>query len=606
MIRKLVLLFLILVLSFGCAQATDYYFSPDGTGDAYTLENPGDPSVGDALLQAGDTGYFKGGLYQDKTMAITHSGTIDNPITLTNYPGEYPVLNGSQRTTTDYNGLDIKSVKYINVSNLTFTNYNQGVYVRYDASATNCALGIHLYNITASHTGSSGICFNNFVQYSSIRNCTVEDNGWNSLAIYGTSENKSDPVKYTHDVIVENCTTLPPYGHSAIDLYGGMENLTLKNNTIDGGIVFTHPTSGVTVDKLLRFSVLDGNIVKNSYAQGIYVEANDSIFRNNHVYNCSDVAIRTFSYVDNLTLENNIVHDNVGSGIYITGQNVLCVGNTVYNHTTGSTYDYRIQTGGGTIRNPVLPSNSVYSHVKIYSGACDSIIEFLGGRVFSTSGATSYGVAGSTYTVSNTAENAVLYSYSAIPAEGTVTVTPRAPVGSELLNFTAESTDGNAVTFTACNLTYGYQYRIKEDGVEKSTQLANETGCISWVNSEWSSHVYTVEETGLRLPVAAFTANETDGTAPIDIQFTDNSTQSPTSWAWDFDGDSEIDSTEQNPVWTYDTDGNYTVSLTVTNALGSDTETKTGYIKLTNPYVAPAITLIALAAVLFMRARRRW
>jgi parallel beta-helix repeat protein len=490
-------LFLILTsLLAGSAHATDYYVSPDGTGDGLTIETPGDPALIDSVALAGDNVYFRGGPYQDKRMAVTHSGTVDNPITFTNYPGEYPILNGSQRTTTDYNGIDIKNVKYINVSNLTFTNYNQGVYVRYDASSTNCAVGIHLYNVTASHTGSSGICLNNFVQYSSIRNCTVEDNGWNSLAIYGTSENKSDPVKYTHDILVENCTTLPPYGHSAIDLYGGMENLTLKNNTIDGGIVFTHPTSGVTVDKLLRFSVLDGNIVKNSYAQGIYVEANDSIFRNNHVYNCSDVAIRTFSYVDNLTLENNIVHDNVGSGIYITGQNVLCIGNTVYNHTTGSTYDYRIQTGGGTIRNPVLPANSVYPHVKIYSGACDSIIEFLSGRVFSTSGATLYGVAGSTYTVSNTAENAVLYSYSAIPAEGTATIVPGTLSGEEVVNFEITIPVEDTIQFDAWDLDPG-QYVVKDCGTNLTTQFANEAGSITWDYTGSAAHIFTVEPTGV-------------------------------------------------------------------------------------------------------------
>ena len=108
------------------------------------------------------------------------------------------------------------------------------------------------------------------------------------------------------------------------------------------------------------------------------------------------------------------------------------------------------------------------------------------------------------------------------------------------------------------------------------------------------------------IPVAAFTANVTDGTAPETIQFTDASTQLPTSWAWDFNGDSITDSTEQNPVYTYETDGNYTVSLAVENEYGSDTETKAGYIKLTNPYVAPVVLTSVVAALFFMFARRRW
>ncbi len=33
-------------------------------------------------------------------------------------------------------------------------------------------------------------------------------------------------------------------------------------------------------------------------------------------------------------------------------------------------------------------------------------------------------------------------------------------------------------------------------------------------------------------PVAVFTTNVTSGTAPLDMQFTDHSTGSPTSWSW--------------------------------------------------------------------------
>lgn len=60
------------------------------------------------------------------------------------------------------------------------------------------------------------------------------------------------------------------------------------------------------------------------------------------------------------------------------------------------------------------------------------------------------------------------------------------------------------------------------------------------------------------------------------IQFTDKSTNGPTSWAWDF-GDGQS-STLQNPSHTYTANGTYTVKLTATNAFGKDDESKTGYI----------------------------
>lgn len=54
------------------------------------------------------------------------------------------------------------------------------------------------------------------------------------------------------------------------------------------------------------------------------------------------------------------------------------------------------------------------------------------------------------------------------------------------------------------------------------------------------------------------------------FQFTDESVDIPQLWLWDF-GDGET-STEQNPGHTYAEPGVYTVSLTVTNSLGEDTE----------------------------------
>ena len=86
---------------------------------------------------------------------------------------------------------------------------------------------------------------------------------------------------------------------------------------------------------------------------------------------------------------------------------------------------------------------------------------------------------------------------------------------------------------------------------------------------------------GDKTPVANFTADVTSGNAPLTVNFTDQSTNSPLSWTWDFENDGTVDSTEQNPSYTYATAGTYTVNLTVTNAGGSDSEVKTDYIKVT-------------------------
>lgn len=80
---------------------------------------------------------------------------------------------------------------------------------------------------------------------------------------------------------------------------------------------------------------------------------------------------------------------------------------------------------------------------------------------------------------------------------------------------------------------------------------------------------------------ADFTAEPKTGVGTTTVQFTDKSTGEITSWAWDFENDGIVDSTEQNPDHTYRTNGNYTISLTITTADCQDTEIKQEYISIT-------------------------
>ncbi len=78
-------------------------------------------------------------------------------------------------------------------------------------------------------------------------------------------------------------------------------------------------------------------------------------------------------------------------------------------------------------------------------------------------------------------------------------------------------------------------------------------------------------------PVADFIANPTSGTAPLTVAFSDQSTGPVASYAWDFDNDGTVDSTDQNPTHTFAA-GTYNVTLTVTGPGGSDSETKISYV----------------------------
>ncbi|HII92149.1 MAG TPA: PKD domain-containing protein [Methanosarcina sp.] len=101
------------------------------------------------------------------------------------------------------------------------------------------------------------------------------------------------------------------------------------------------------------------------------------------------------------------------------------------------------------------------------------------------------------------------------------------------------------------------------------------------INTATKSKYITV----ISKPVAAFSASPTSGKSPLDVKFTDKSTGSPTKWKWDFgDGTS---STKQNPTHKYSKAGKYTVALTVTNAAGINTATKSNYITVTATSQAP-------------------
>jgi len=79
--------------------------------------------------------------------------------------------------------------------------------------------------------------------------------------------------------------------------------------------------------------------------------------------------------------------------------------------------------------------------------------------------------------------------------------------------------------------------------------------------------------------VAKFTSNVTSGKASLTVAFTDKSKGIPTSWKWTF-GDG-ANSSVQNSIHQYSQEGKYKVTLTVTNAAGGSTTTKTNYIKMT-------------------------
>jgi len=194
-----------------------------------------------------------------------------------------------------------------------------------------------------------------------------------------------------------------------------------------------------------------------------------------------------------------------------------------------------------------------------------------------------YTAAGS-YTVRLTASNAG--GSNTATKSGYITVTVPPPVA----NFTGSPTNGAApltvqFTDTSTGSPTSWSWSFGDGGTSSSQNPSHQyaaagsyTVSLTATNAAGSN---TATKSGyitvtVAPPVANFTGSPTDGVAPLTVQFTDTSTGSPTSWHWSF-GDGQS-TTAQNPSHAYTTAGSYTVSLTVSNAGGSNTATKSGYI----------------------------
>ena len=85
------------------------------------------------------------------------------------------------------------------------------------------------------------------------------------------------------------------------------------------------------------------------------------------------------------------------------------------------------------------------------------------------------------------------------------------------------------------------------------------------------------------IPTASFSVSNTNGCVGACMSFMDQSTNSPTSWAWSFPGGNPDTSSAQNPIdICYPDTGTFTVSLISSNLSGTDSITMVDLISINN------------------------
>jgi len=125
---------------------------------------------------------------------------------------------------------------------------------------------------------------------------------------------------------------------------------------------------------------------------------------------------------------------------------------------------------------------------------------------------------------------------------------------------------------------------LSEEGSYKACLLAKDGYTVL------STANFTVANAAVGL--AAFDANTTFVVPGGKVNFTDKSTNSPTSWLWSFPGGTPSSSTEKNPSVTYSTEGVYDVSLSAYGASGTLQLQKTGFIKVSNQSISASLKVM--------------
>jgi len=525
------------------ASAASIYVSPSGsdtTGDG-SIGNPYrtlDRAALDAV--AGDTVYARGGVYLATRHAsgtgIQAIGAAGNPITFKNYPGESPIFDGTGAT------------GWVSGDSI-FIFYNCQHVVMDGFELRNTP-----YNVKA-HAIIWWECDDVVM-----KNCIVHDVGACGINLIGHDMTAEGNEGYNLYMLNQGggssggwgCGFKSEKGESAG--YITPTNITFRNN-------YVHETWGEAINVLYSNGFLvEGNTVANSFSVSIYADnAKNGVIRNNVVYTTPENEHRRSGMLPDGIL---LASERYTGWTEVDNSNIQIYNNLVYRVKDGIAF---------------WKAAKSYNNLKIYH---NTVGPGEGRGFYIDSGGTA----------PNELKNNIIYGTCSI-ANPSVWVTSYncwpngVPSGSHPNSFAANPL---LVNPTGTDIPNGWKLTGSSPCINYGTSVGVATdfwGTARDASPDLGFHEYGGG--GPQPPVADFSGNPTSGTAPLNVAFTDLSINNPTSWSWAF-GDGGA-SAAQNPSHTYNSAGNYTVSLTATNAAGSNTKTKNNYISVGsggNPPVA--------------------
>ncbi len=192
--------------------------------------------------------------------------------------------------------------------------------------------------------------------------------------------------------------------------------------------------------------------------------------------------------------------------------------------------------------------------------------------------------ASSGYTFTNIiADHTISATFGVVPPVASFTGTPLSGTAPLLVTFTDSSLNiPTAWNWSFKNATQAWtQFSTAQNpafSFPNGTYDINLTATNAGGSNTFTRTGYFTATTP---PVADFTGTPLSGTAPLPVTFTDTSSNTPTSWKWEYKnatvGWTEFGSNARNPTFTFPV-GRYSINLTATNAGGSGNKTSNNYI----------------------------
>jgi polygalacturonase/PKD repeat protein len=423
-----------------------------------------------------------------------------------------------------------------------------------------------------------------------IQNCFISD-GDDNIEIGGSSSPAAS-------ITVSNCTFGTGHGVSVgSDTQGGVYGLLVSNCTFNG------TSNGIRMKSdrdiggpIQNLTYLDITMTNVGYPIVIYsyydeVGTPNSITPSTAASYGPQQVITTTPFWQNILISNLTATANSGANVtgVIWGRQEAPVSNlTLYAVNIASpreTFDIYNAQGIQIINSQLTTDGSTNTltlynaQVTVTNSAPSTNVVTLGGLVIPP---TNNVLAFFNAQAVVTATNLVAPSPFLTLASSTLTVSNGLNLGgASTLNFGVGS--NTAEIAVTGNLTLGGTLNVTDGGgfTPGTYTLFSYGGALTYngltigsvPNTNFTYTVSTNSAGQVNLvvtpppPVASFTATPLSGAAPLTVNFTDTSSNSPTSWAWTF-GDGGT-STSENPSYTYVTPGSWAAALIASNAGGA-------------------------------------